>query len=345
MQDMKQKKINNYWLDRAKQRTLEDIRDTEHVIKLVEAQYRKSLKQIENEIAMLFYRYAEDNELDYSLATKLLTSDEYKDFRFDLAEYMKLIDDPNILLELNTLSAKSRITRLEKSFFEVQKQVDEVYLFQYEQVENLMEKTVKDNYYKTLFDLGVGESIYKNNFHKLTKAEIIKEFSRPWSGKNFSQRLWKNRTKLKEALEEEIIQAAIQGTNTQAAAKRLIEKFDVSKKTAGRLIHTEQTYFSSIGSKKAYEEMKVDKYIYIATLDTRTSEICAELDHQVFDIKDGQPGLNMPPMHPRCRSTTAPYRGELKGTRTARDKDNNSVKVDKSLSYKEWYKKYVEKGE
>ena len=111
------------------------------------------------------------------------------------------------------------------------------------------------------------------------------------------------------------------------------------------LIHTEQTYFSSIGSKKAYEEMKVDKYIYIATLDTRTSEVCAELDHQVFDIEEGQPGLNMPPMHPRCRSTTAPYRSELKGTRTARDKDNNSVKVDKSLSYKEWYKKYVEKGE
>lgn len=74
----------------------------------------------------------------------------------------------------------------------------------------------------------------------------------------------------------------------------------------------------------------------------KTSDICRDLDHEVFNVSQAQAGVNYPPMHPRCRSATAPYTGKLEGTRTARDKDGNEVKVDKSLNYKEWYKQYVE---
>ena len=72
-----------------------------------------------------------------------------------------------------------------------------------------------------------------------------------------------------------------------------------------------------------------------------TSDICRDLDHEVFSIKDAQAGVNYPPMHPRCRSTTALYTGAMQGTRTARDIFNNEVKVDKSLNYKEWQYRYT----
>ncbi|WAW15281.1 minor capsid protein [Peptostreptococcus equinus] len=335
-------KIDEYWINRAKERNKANIRASDDVVKLISQQYEKALKNIEKEIATLFYRYSEDNGLSYTRATELLKGNAIKGFRMDLKEYMELIDDPNILLELNTLSTRSRISNLEASFFSIQKELDKAYMYQFEEVETLMYQSTADNYYKTMFDVAVVSSFVPRDFHKLTKAEIIAEFSKPWSGRNFSERLWKNRSKLKDAIEEEIIQGAIRGVNPQQTTKRIVEKFDVSKKTASRLVHTEQQYFATLGQKKAYNELNLDRYIYIATLDIKTSEICRSLDHDIFYVKDMQSGVNAPPMHPHCRSATAPYLGELKGTRVARDKAGNNVKVDKNMNYEEWYKQNVE---
>lgn len=336
-------KKSNYWIQRALERSRTDIRSADEVVKTINDAFYNCLKEIEKEISVLYYRYAEDNELDYDLATKLLTGDEYKSFRMGLEEYMDLIDNPEIQLELNTLSTRSRISHLEEIFFNIQKQIDKAYIYQHEAVESLMKESLQTNYHRVIFDIGVatGESVVKD-FHKLTIGEIVKEFERPWSGKNFSERIWKNRSKLKDALEEEIVKMAISGADCTQAIESVAKKMDVSKRAAATLVHTEQAYFSSLGTLKAYNEMGVDEYIYVATLDLRTSDICRDLDHEVFDIKDAQAGVNYPPMHPRCRSTTAPYTGALEGTRTARDMFNNEVKVDKSLNYKEWHKKYVE---
>ena len=336
-------KKSNYWIQRALERSRADIRSADEVIKTINDAFYNCLKEIEKEISVLYYRYAEDNELDYDLATKLLKGDEYKSFRMGLEEYMDLIDNPEIQLELNTLSTRSRISHLEEIFFNIQKQIDKAYIYQHEAVESLMKESLQTNYHRVIFDIGVatGESVVKD-FHKLTIGEIVKEFERPWSGKNFSERIWKNRAKLKDALEEEIVKMAISGADCTQAIESVAKKMDVSKRAAATLVHTEQAYFSSLGTLKAYSEMGVDEYIYVATLDLRTSDICRDLDHEVFSIKDAQAGVNYPPMHPRCRSTTAPYTGALEGTRTARDMFNNEVKVDKSLNYKEWHKKYVE---
>ena len=336
-------KKSNYWIQRALERSRADIRSADEVVKTINDAFYNCLKEIEKEISVLYYRYAEDNELDYDLATKLLTGDEYKSFRMGLEEYMDLIDSPEIQLELNTLSTRSRISHLEETFFNIQKQIDKAYIYQHEAVESLMKESLQTNYHRVIFDIGVatGETVIKD-FHKLTIGEIVKEFERPWSGKNFSERIWKNRAKLKDALEEEIVKMAISGADCAQAIESVAKKMDVSKKAAATLVHTEQAYFSSLGTLKAYNEMGVDEYIYVATLDFRTSDICRDLDHEVFSIKDAQAGVNYPPMHPRCRSTTAPYTGALEGTRTARDMFNNEVKVDKSLNYKEWHKKYVE---
>lgn len=336
-------KKSNYWIQRALERSQADIRSADEVVKTINDAFYNCLKEIEKEISVLYYRYAEDNELDYDLATKLLTGDEYKSFRMGLEEYMDLIDSPEIQLELNTLSTRSRISHLEETFFNIQKQIDKAYIYQHEAVESLMKESLQTNYHRVIFDIGVatGETVVKD-FHKLTIGEIVKEFEKPWSGKNFSERIWKNRAKLKDALEEEIVKMAISGADCTQAIESVAKKMDVSKKAAATLVHTEQAYFSSLGTLKAYNEMGVDEYIYVATLDLRTSDICRDLDHEVFSIKDAQAGVNYPPMHPRCRSTTAPYTGALEGTRTARDMFNNEVKVDKSLNYKEWHKKYVE---
>ncbi|MDD4164931.1 MAG: minor capsid protein [Eubacteriales bacterium] len=59
---------------------------------------------------------------------------------------------------------------------------------------------------------------------------------------------------------------------------------------AGRLVMTESTYFSSQSQKDAFNSLDVEKFEIVATLDSRTSAICQDLDGQVFDMKDFEPG-------------------------------------------------------
>ena len=45
----------------------------------------------------------------------------------------------------------------------------------------------------------------------------------------------------------------------------------------------------------------------MAKIDKKTSKICHSLNDKVFKVKDMIPGINAPPMHPWCRSTTVPH--------------------------------------
>lgn len=81
----------------------------------------------------------------------------------------------------------------------------------------------------------------------------------------------------------------------------------------------------------------------MATLDMKTSAICRSMDGKHFPIDEAMPGVNYPPMHPRCRSTTITYRENKDGkTRTARSEDGKSYDVPLDMNYEEWHKTYVE---
>jgi len=69
------------------------------------------------------------------------------------------------------------------------------------------------------------------------------------------------------------------------------------------IARTETVRLANQGLKDMYVENEVKSYRYLAAIDERTSDICRELDGQVFLTKDGAPGVNMPPMHVMCRSS------------------------------------------
>ena len=58
----------------------------------------------------------------------------------------------------------------------------------------------------------------------------------------------------------------------------------------------------------------VPKVRFVATLDLRTSELCASLDGKVYGVDEPHP---MPPLHPNCRSTIQPAIGEQIGYRAS----------------------------
>ncbi|MBP3930556.1 MAG: minor capsid protein, partial [Peptostreptococcaceae bacterium] len=298
-----------YWQKREAYKLKKGLKDLKKIEKELVKAYKEAMDNIGKEISNLFYKYADDNNLSYKDAQKLLNSKEYKEFKHDLKTYMKLIEetgDEELLLELNTLAMKSRISRLEEMFYQCGKYINEVYESTNNRLQIAYSSTIKDNYYQTIYDIhkaiGVGASFsYIDN-------DMIKEIlAFPWSGRHYSQRLWSNRTRLKNAMVEELTQMLIQGKGVKETSKALSKRLDADLKNCIRLIHTEHSYFMGEATAKAYDELGVDKYQFLATLDKRTSEICQNLDGKVFNLKDRVVGVNASPMHPRCRSCEIPY--------------------------------------
>lgn len=289
-----------YWTKREAYKLKKGLKDLRKIEKELVREYKKAMDNIGKEISNLFYKYADDNNLSYKDAQRLLNGKEYKEFKHDLKTYMKLIEetgDEELLLELNTLSMKSRISRLEEMFYQCGKYINEVYESTNNRLQIAYSSTIKDNYYQTIYDIhkaiGVGASFsYIDN-------DMIKEIlAFPWSGRHYSQRLWSNRTKLKNVMIEELTQMLIQGKGVKETSKALSKRLDADLKNCIRLIHTEHSYFMGEATVKAYDELGVDKYQFLATLDNRTSEICQKLDGKVFKMSERVVGVNVPPLHP-----------------------------------------------
>ncbi|HBF4547269.1 minor capsid protein [Clostridioides difficile] len=338
---------NEYWKERERQRLNARLKDEKEVLKELDKQYKIAMKNIEKEIANLFYRYSEQNNLTYAETQKYLTNNEFKTWRMDIKQYIKLIEktkDERLLLELNTLAMKSRINRLEELFYQISKEINNTFDIQNNRVEKLLEESVKDSYYKSIYEtqkhVGVGVS-----FTKLDREALKDIITYPWSGKNFSQRIWKNRDLLSEVIKEEITQMVIRGESLKNIANRVSQRMDSSYENAIRLVQTEHGHFVGEADKRAYESQNVDKYQFLATLQGNTCKRCRNADMKVYLVKEAKEGENYPPLHPRCRCTTIPYflheEGEM---RTARLPKGKTYEVPANLTYNEWYKEYVIKN-
>lgn len=331
-----------YWEKREAYKLKKGLKDLKKIEKELVKEYKKAMNEIGKEISNLFYKYANNNNLSYSDAKKYLNSSEFREFKRDLKSYMKLIEETEneeLLLELNTLAMKSRISRSEEIFYQCSKYINEVYEGTNKRLQIAYSSTIKDNYYRTIYDIhkaiGVGVS-----FSYIDNDTIKEILAFPWSGRHYSSRLWSNRTKLKNAMIEELTQMLIQGKGVKETSKALSKRLNADLKNCIRLIHTEHSYFMGESTAKAYEEMNVEKYQFLATLDNRTSEICQKLDGKVFNLKDRVVGVNASPCHPSCRSCEIPYIDNDYSTRFARDSKGKRIEVSNSMTYEEWAKIY-----
>lgn len=164
-----------------------------------------------------------------------------------------------------------------------------------------------------------------------------------WSGKNYSERIWQHRELLAKKIEKILTQGTILGHSNAKMAKQLADEMNSTFSNAARLIRTETNYIYNQSSKAGYEQLGIVQYQFLATLDLRTSVICASLDGKKFYLKDAQAGLNYPPMHPNCRSTTIPV-AEYDAEEVRLAKLNGTYyKVPAIMTYEQWYRSIVKK--
>ena len=322
-------KNRDYWEERQVKRESKAFTTIQDVEKEYKIALSKAKQDIIKEISRITTTYMNDNILNYNEALKHLKGDDYKVWKKDLHDYMKeynklLKNAPlqaqKLYLEIETLSAKSRISRLDSLKTQIDMELTKLIFGVEDNAKNTLTSVYRDTFIEVTKDLGINPIV--------SRDKIKTVLDKPWSGANFSQRLWSNTDKLAETVKQEIVNGMIQGINLKTMTKRVSERFETAKKNdIERLLRTEVNYVLNQATLDGYKEAGIEKYEFSATLDSRTSQICSELHGNIFEIKNIAVGLNYPPMHPRCRSTTVPIIDYESLAKQAQDetggKDNN----------------------
>jgi SPP1 gp7 family putative phage head morphogenesis protein len=214
-------------------------------------------------------------------------------------------------------------------------------------IDTAMRDIYTSGYYQTAFEIqkGIGTGW---NLATLDDKLISKVIKKPWAadGKNFSERIWGNRQRLVNELNQTLTQGIILGQDPQKAIDSIAKKMNTSKVNAGRLVMTEQAYFAGEARKDCFKELDVEEFEVVATLDSRTSEICQDMDGKHFPMSQWEVGVTAPPFHVNCRSCTAPYFEDdfgVAGVRAARAEDGSTYEVSADMTYKEWERQFVGK--
>ena len=315
----------------------------------IEKQYRQAQQQIENELSKWYWRLAKNNGISMQEARKLLTSNELKEFKWTVEDYIDFGKENAInnlwMKELENASAKYHISRLEAIKIQTQQHLEVLFGNQLDSIDTTMRDIYAKGYYHTAFEIQKGIGVGWN-FNTLDERKISKVINNPWAadGKNFSQRIWGNRQKLINELNTELTKNIILGRDPQKAIDAIAKKMNVSKNNAGALVMTEQAFFSSAAQKDCFTELDVEEFEVVATLDSHTSETCRKMDGKHFPMSQWEVGTTAPPFHVRCRSTTVPYFEDdfgVVGKRAARDEEGKTYYVPANMTYEKWEKAIV----
>lgn len=320
----------------------------------IEKQYKEAQKQIEGQIARWYQRFADNNGITLAQARQYLKGAALKEFQWDVQDYIKYGQD-NALMggwmkELENASAKYHISKLEALKIQTQQSLEVMFSKQMGTVTGAMGDIFESGYYHTAYELQKGFNIGWD-IAGLDQSQIEKVLSKPWAvdGKNFSERIWTNKEKLISELHGELTQNIMLGADPQKAIDSLAKKMNTSKQNAGRLIMTEEAYFSSAAQRDCFNDLDVEQYEIVATLDSHTSDICRSLDGKHFPMKDFQAGVTAPPFHVYCRSTTVPYFDENFGDigeRAARDEETGKTYyIPDDMNYEDWKQTFVDGGD
>ena len=144
------------------------------------------------------------------------------------------------------------------------------------------------------------------SFNVINEDLIREVIKTNWSGLSFSERIWEHRRKLALTVKEELTKGLIRGDSLQDISRVMADKLNNSYQNAMRLVRTESCFVMNEATINNYKENEIKEYQFMAFLDKKTSPQCRKLDGERLYIDEARAGLNLPPLHPNCRSAIAP---------------------------------------
>lgn len=310
----------------------------------IEAEFNRAIVEVEKQMRAWFQRFADNNGLTLAEAQKWLNTEELKELKWTVEEYIKYGRENALngewVRQLENASAKAHISRLDSLRIELRQQAEQLGVKLQQTAESSMMSAYGQSYLHTAFtvqsNLGVGWALEGVNSTKVQKV-----LSKPWTpdGKTFSTRIWDNQESLLNTVNTQLTQMLARGQAPDKAIKAVADRFNVSKKQAGRLVMTESAAMSSAAQKDCFNDLNVEQYKIVATLDRETCPVCGDMDGRVFKMTDYREGETANPFHPWCRCCTAPYFADMEGLgeRYARDAvTGERYKIEGGTTYEKW---------
>lgn len=346
--------MNNkdYWTKRKANLIYEQMDKAEKQADKFDKVYEEAKVYLDKEINKIFDKFQRDYGLSENVARQVLKTMKDKKGLANLRRMLEARpDDPNIqrlLADLDSPAYTYRMKRLERLSADLDLMRSSIYLSEKKGSDAFYSDLMKDSYYKATFDLQQQTGL-AYSFSDLPETEIKRLQGLKWTGEAYSDRIWSNTGALASSVKDELLVSLMTGRSARATAQVIAERFEVGQNKARRLVRTESAFFHNQMELLSYEDAEITKYKFVAVLDRRTSEICQEHDNKVYDTDKAVPGVNYPPLHPWCRSTTIAHDDDIdysKLERRARNPETGKVEyVPADMSYKEWYDKYVVKDE
>lgn len=291
-----------YWHDRKVQYDESLGKDEKRLYSKLAAYYDREAARLDQEIAAYYTRYGVNGVLSYrnlletlSDADKRLLMERLDEFVQKYPEYADLVPVRESIYKLNRLEGLRQSIAMQQLEMGAYEQAQALAFFQ--------RQALRYANGAASF-LGLGSS-----FYRLDSDLIRTAVGNKWcDGKDFSARIWDNRTKLGNTLHTQFVNGVIRGDDYHQLARQIREKFtQVSQKNAERLTFTEDTYLSNEAAMLVFaQEASYTEYEFVCTGDSESCDICKALSGERFKIAERTPGLNFPPMHPWCRCFFTP---------------------------------------
>ena len=346
-------RTSDYWRERFVQLEAAQNRLAQAGRQEIERHYRRAQRELDEQIRVWYQRLADNNKISLAEARRWLTGQELAEFKWDVQEYIKRGMENGIdgrwAKQLENASARFHISRLEALKIRTRQSMEQLFARQQWIVNQTLADVYRSGYYHTAFELQKGFAVGWD-IAAVDQRQLEKVLAKPWvvDGKNFSERIWGNKDKLIAEVHTELTRNIMLGQDPQKAIDAIAKKLNTSRVNAGRLVMTEEAYFSSLAQRDCFAELGVEQFEIVATLDSHTSEICQELDGAVRPMSEFEPGVTAPPFHVNCRSTTVPYFDDefsLSSERAARGEDGKTYYVPADIKYKDWQQAFVGGGD
>ena len=289
----------DYWRNRENEQHKHNITEEKKYNQELNKIYKDMMDECKRSINNFYAKYASENGITMAEAKKRASKLDIEEYARKAAKYVKTKDftkEANDAMKIYNLTMKVNRLELLKADLglELAKGHSKIYQLFYKALKKrsidefkrqsgILGKTVQNN-------TKLANSIVNASFHNAT----------------FSDRIWMHQDLLKNDLNKLLQIGLIQGKNPKTLATELRKRFNVKQSDAERLMQTELARVQVEAQKKSYIENGLEEYEYIACGGSDVCDVCKALDGKHFKIKNMMPGLNAPPMHPRCHCSTAP---------------------------------------
>lgn len=263
---------------------------------------RKVLSQaagdINDRVAGFYSRYAKAEGITLAEAHKRVTTADVKAFEAMAARMVRERDFSEYAnAAMRLYNATMRINRLEMLKSEIGLVLVRNYEDLQERFSSDLLETAKDEFERQAGILG-GSAV------KLPDA-VAEAVTRPFEGAVWSDRLWSNQSLLQADIGGLLTSGFIQGRHPRELAKILKTRVNRSLESLEVLMVTEMCRVQTEAQRATFLLFGFDEYEFIPERDGRTCPKCKAMDGKIYKTADMKPGVNAPPMHPRCRCSTA----------------------------------------